>query len=1328
MSWFSRAVKKPSKTHRLFQLRDRPSDETPDKWELNEEFFSALSKWTLDHPERRLETLLKSANDAIDQGKELLEVIPDAPFPVRGFIKSVLCLFRLGVNISIAQRDVKEFALDILHWVNGIKESFEQAGIGRFTAMTWVNLSRMRDLIDEICTWAADRLVPSFPNDKRWSLQNLKVKGEIEDFRGRMDEARKLFNDQSLIVVSGGLSAIYQLLWTVLFVLIFGQNAMVTALENLKGTLDSQFKQIVKDQERRRFLEDELQARTIKDPSFPAQNKKTCRPGTRDKIIQEIKDWINDQDVSQNFLWIVGPPGCGKSALAASIAEHCQSQKYLGAQYFINHANNNTTNPLYYFPTVIRDLYKRSDSVEQHLHDTLKEQKSSVDTPEKAAQLFLNTIEQAAREHPDSPVVVIFDGLDETSSYDGVSDETRREHLENTAAIFSALFTKLSHQRNAKILISSRPEAEILRQFRDSAHGQHIKELNICTDDEDSHHDIKLFLGYRLGQIAKKYLSPSVEWPKVEHLEQLAERASGLFIWAVTVCNYIDASLRLRGKEDPDAVFVEFKEEDLTDLAKLYMRVLTLSYTNPAANKWTFETFRRIMGAIMVVQQPMNIRDLSALLDLRQTPRSGPIDLMNFFDNLRTLLVPDSGEVNEMTIPQAHKSFFDFLAGGEQLLPVHFRININTANAEMALLCLRHLIAAYSDIHATHYASTESDLRNLSAPTFYSVQFLLSHIPHQDRDVMGIVSDHPHVQELSQLEDILRYSSHKGFAGPLAFSVQSEHSLVRTSFDTRSLLWNHEDASATSPIKIKSRNWLDVRFLPEKSRIFTSDNRSFPSKNASLNGLRALCMQKPSYDLENSPSLMSEPTPRRWQASFNGEVEVRSTPDGLVSLISSESGLVLLELPRRHVRYVTALHISHQGSYIASASELSVEIWDLKKGCYINEPDSMQHESELQSVALSPDETLIVSSTAAQVYLWEVLPCRRFCSIAFEAGGQDSTVFSPDSRLVLGGSKSGTVHLWNARTGSLIREWKVADGGLLDGGVKAVGFRSCGNIAFTCCRDSLHIWDVHQARLLRTIDCSMSPRIHYPVFTADGCQLLIESLAGSTRTSTSFLRRLLYPRIVIFNLAPILLNSTSTFKPKWTTLSPRGNLVVSSAGDQILCWRLDASKVVGDPLEGVSKFVNVVAFSPDESRIVGASEDGVLYLWRSTTSEFLSSLPVPGASSLSFSPDGDYIVATCSNNQSVVLSVRGDELAVSSDEEMNATVVQKLPTSLKSAFFDTTKRAVTFGAEPATRNRRLDGVRWYPSKSDLVVWAYVDGHIVRAGKDGSVVVVPVGDA
>lgn len=88
---------------RMFGDLDQPSS-TPspsasppwDPWELNPEFFAAMSRWTISHPESTLDRILDKLCIAIENGQPLLELIPDSPFPARGLIKGIIHLLQLG--------------------------------------------------------------------------------------------------------------------------------------------------------------------------------------------------------------------------------------------------------------------------------------------------------------------------------------------------------------------------------------------------------------------------------------------------------------------------------------------------------------------------------------------------------------------------------------------------------------------------------------------------------------------------------------------------------------------------------------------------------------------------------------------------------------------------------------------------------------------------------------------------------------------------------------------------------------------------------------------------------------------------------------------------------------------------------------------------------------------------------------------------------------------------------------------------------------------------------------------------------------------------------
>lgn len=197
-----------------------PTEELPlaapwETWHLDADFFSALSKWTIENPTTTLDRVLERVCNAIELGRDFFELIPGGTFPARGLVLSLTQLVKLGKMVSTAKADVQAFAKEVVRWVSEIKSTFTATQSrwigGRFTSTTWKNLAGVRDLIDEICKWATSRL-----SDRRWSLnviQNrLMVKQEINDFRARMAEARTIFRERTMISQAWGIDAILQMI------------------------------------------------------------------------------------------------------------------------------------------------------------------------------------------------------------------------------------------------------------------------------------------------------------------------------------------------------------------------------------------------------------------------------------------------------------------------------------------------------------------------------------------------------------------------------------------------------------------------------------------------------------------------------------------------------------------------------------------------------------------------------------------------------------------------------------------------------------------------------------------------------------------------------------------------------------------------------------------------------------------------------------------------------------------------------------------------------------------------------------------------------------
>lgn len=75
----------------------------------------------------------------------------------------------------------------------------------------------------------------------------------------------------------------------------------------------------------------DLDAAMDSSARFPSP---TCHPGTRLKTGDRLFNWLVDNQRQWNMIWLHGPAGTGKSAVAQTFAECCDKSGRLGASFF----------------------------------------------------------------------------------------------------------------------------------------------------------------------------------------------------------------------------------------------------------------------------------------------------------------------------------------------------------------------------------------------------------------------------------------------------------------------------------------------------------------------------------------------------------------------------------------------------------------------------------------------------------------------------------------------------------------------------------------------------------------------------------------------------------------------------------------------------------------------------------------------------------------------------------------------------------------------------------------------------------------------------------
>ena len=168
---------------------------------------------------------------------------------------------------------------------------------------------------------------------------------------------------------------------------------------------------------------------------------------------------------SNNIIWLHGPPGCGKSTISLTLAEHFNSTLRLGAYLYLN---DSSYDPSSVIATIASKLACFDSKLGKIISDHVESHHGGLSVKTQFKEYLLEPLIDGARA-VNGPVIIILDGLDKCRYNESLLE-----------LLSSGLFSKLPH--NFRFLITSRWDKEIansLLTFPDSVHQVF---LNISDD------------------------------------------------------------------------------------------------------------------------------------------------------------------------------------------------------------------------------------------------------------------------------------------------------------------------------------------------------------------------------------------------------------------------------------------------------------------------------------------------------------------------------------------------------------------------------------------------------------------------------------------------------------------------------------------------------------------------------------------------------------------------------------------------------------------------------------------------------------------------------
>ncbi|KIJ60985.1 hypothetical protein HYDPIDRAFT_31686 [Hydnomerulius pinastri MD-312] len=449
-----------------------------------------------------------------------------------------------------------------------------------------------------------------------------------------------------------------------------------------------------------------------------------CLAGTRETFISEICDIINNPaDDAPRVCLLTGVAGSGKSAIAHTVARLYDQQHRLGSSYCFDTSHAATRHAGNFFSTIARDLSDHDPQYKECLWEVVKDNRSLRTSTSPVQQVEFIT---RASEHLDviGPILVVVDALDESG------DRTARRNL---LSALSKQITESKLPANLRLLITARPESDILEMLSSSqvAH-KRLDEVNAIMVDADIAKFVKDSL--------RGYHKLDLRWRDQEWCRLLVHHSQHLFQWASTACNFIkgEGFEGLDPCEQLELLLQPTGGESPHPLDALYRTILSRLFGARA-----LAHFRKVMGVVFALNEPLSLLALAEMFH-------GEVDLELIIKPMGSLLAGVANQHNP--VQPLHTSFRDFLLDGDRSLVFH--VSITSQHQHViglaSIACMQRMLK-FNMCNLEDSSVLNSEVDGLqervkaAIPSYlaYSCQYWMEHLHCVEcsQDVLGQVTD-----------------------------------------------------------------------------------------------------------------------------------------------------------------------------------------------------------------------------------------------------------------------------------------------------------------------------------------------------------------------------------------------------------------------------------------------------------------------------------------------------------------------------------------------------------------------------------------------------------
>ncbi|KAI1073332.1 hypothetical protein LB507_011656 [Fusarium sp. FIESC RH6] len=942
--------------------------------------------------------------------------------------------------------------------------------------------------------------------------------------------------------------------------------------------------------------------------SYAEEHNPTCLPNTREELLREIDCWIDDPK-SKTIFWLNGKAGTGKSTISRTVARSRSKQGDLGASFFFKRGEVDRGNLSKFVSTVACRLARSTPAVEPFIKIAVNSDPAIADKAvrEQFEKLVREPLSKATLTSLCRPsVVIVVDALDECE---------RDADITLILQLFSNL--RFAGPLRVRVLVTSRPELPVRLGFSSISNAHQdliLHKISLLIIE----HDISVFLRHEFANIRNNFnkdaveeLKLQVDWPGEVNLKKLTRAAVPLFIFAATLCRFIND--RYLGSPDEllQSVLNAAGAGQGSKLDMTYSPVLSQQVLNRSKSERLdiIESFRLIVGAIVTLANPLSMRALALLLDVHVSKVTTRLSALHS--------VLDIPETLDAPVRLLHLSFRDYLVGLEKRELAEFRVEERHTHQSLAKHCLRIMRGALQQnicglsFPGMRQSSVDSGQLEKRMPS--QLQYACMHwVYHQtsgkpelsdDKDVYGFLTTH----FLHWLEAMSLLGRVKECLGALRYlarwaETREDSSLSVFTADAKRFVQAYFPVVAETPLQI----YCCLAFAPRKSVVRRTFEHAIPRWIHNLPTVEEnwdACL----LTLEGHSSSVYSVV-----FSHDSKKVASGSRDKTIRIWDAETDECEQEL-KGHSSSVYSVVFSHDSKKVASGSgDNTIRIWNAETGeC---ERELKGHSGWVNSVLFSHNSKKVASGSGDNtIRIWnaETGECER--ELKGHSNWVMSVVFSHDSKRVASGSSDNTIRIWNAETGECERELKGHSSSVMS----VVFSHDSKKVASGSRDNTIRIWDAETGECERELK-GHSSSVYSVVFSHDSKKVASGSYDKTIRiwdAETGECEQELKG------------HSSSVYS---VVFSYDSRKVASGSDDKtVRIWDAETGKCERE-LKGHSSSVYSVVFSYDSRKVASGSDDKTVRIWDAETGECEEIVPLDGyAHVLSFATDGRGIVTAC---------------------------------------------------------------------------------------------------